>query len=136
MVRKIACSNAVNPTFFRKETALSWKVYHENSQNSLQNRKLTVKNYFIQEFFSANACIRLCIPLLLHRVFHSIRFKVNKVGIRRNPFFYVRTPCPRMPYAYTSAQRFSFFFLILRVFGPSLAYGNVTTGTSILLPAQ
>ena len=26
--------------------------------------------------------------LLLHRVFHSIRFKVNKVGIQRYPFFY------------------------------------------------
>ncbi len=24
----------------------------------------------------------------LHRVFHSIRFKVNKVGIQRYPFFY------------------------------------------------
>ncbi len=28
-------------------------------------------------------------PLSLHRVFHSIRFKVNKVGIQRYPFFYV-----------------------------------------------
>ena len=26
--------------------------------------------------------------VLLHRVFHSIRFKVNKVGIQRYPFFY------------------------------------------------
>ncbi|MGM9655754.1 MAG: hypothetical protein ACI3ZA_01125, partial [Alloprevotella sp.] len=26
----------------------------------------------------------------LHRVFHSIRFKVNKVGIQRYPFFYAR----------------------------------------------
>ncbi|RRD02110.1 hypothetical protein EII32_04395 [Prevotella sp. OH937_COT-195] len=26
--------------------------------------------------------------LSLHRVFHSIRFKVNKVGVRRYSFFY------------------------------------------------
>ena len=26
--------------------------------------------------------------VLLHCVFHSIRFKVNKVGIQRYPFFY------------------------------------------------
>jgi type III secretory pathway component EscU len=26
--------------------------------------------------------------LSLHRVFHSIRFKVNKVGTQRSPFFY------------------------------------------------
>ena len=27
----------------------------------------------------------------LQRVFHSIRFKVNKVGIQRYPFFYALT---------------------------------------------
>jgi|GEM_PF-1702626 len=26
----------------------------------------------------------------LHRVFHGIRFKVNKVGTQRSPFFYIR----------------------------------------------
>ena len=30
---------------------------------------------------------RKAVPL--HRVFHSIRFKVNKIGVQRNPFFYV-----------------------------------------------
>ena len=30
------------------------------------------------------------ICLTLWRVFHSIRFKVNKVGVRRYSFFYVR----------------------------------------------
>ena len=25
--------------------------------------------------------------LNLHRVFHSIRFKVNKIGLKRQPFF-------------------------------------------------
>ena len=29
--------------------------------------------------------------LNLQRVFHSIRFKVNKIGLKRQPFFYVYT---------------------------------------------
>ena len=32
-------------------------------------------------------------PLSLHCVFHSIRFKVNKVGIQRYPFF-ILNPSP------------------------------------------
>ncbi|EJX02456.1 hypothetical protein EVA_09447 [gut metagenome] len=35
-------------------------------------------------------------PLSLHRVFHSIRFKVNKVGIQWYPFFYVYTLSVRL----------------------------------------
>ena len=31
-----------------------------------------------------------CLPL--HRVFHSIRFKVNKVGVQRYSFFYAHKP--------------------------------------------
>lgn len=31
------------------------------------------------------------VAVSLHCVFHSISFKVNKVGIRRYPFFYVPT---------------------------------------------
>ena len=38
-----------------------------------------------------NICKRLITVLPLHRVFHGIRFKVNKIGTRRSPFFYVLT---------------------------------------------
>ena len=38
-----------------------------------------------------NICKRLIIVLSLHRVFHGIRFKVNKIGTQRSPFFYVLT---------------------------------------------
>ena len=38
-------------------------------------------------FFISFSCTYQQVTLSLHRVFHSIRFKVNKVGIRRYPFF-------------------------------------------------
>ena len=34
-----------------------------------------------------NICKRLISVLSLHRVFHGIRFKVNKIGTQRSPFF-------------------------------------------------
>ena len=44
---------------------------------------MRVKSTIILEII----CKILPKPLPLHRVFHSIRFKVNKVGTRRSPFF-------------------------------------------------
>ncbi len=34
-----------------------------------------------------NTCEIVTIVISLHRVFHSIRFKVNKVGVQRYSFF-------------------------------------------------
>ena len=34
-----------------------------------------------------NTCKIVTIAISLHRVFHSIRFKVNKVGVQRYSFF-------------------------------------------------
>ena len=39
-----------------------------------------------------NTCKSKTIVIPLQRVFHSIRFKVNKVGVQRYSFFYAHTP--------------------------------------------
>ena len=38
-----------------------------------------------------NTCKIATIATSLHRVFHSIRFKVNKVGVQRYSFFCIYT---------------------------------------------
>ena len=39
-----------------------------------------------------NTCKIATIAISLYRVFHSIRFKVNKVGVQRYSFFFAHTP--------------------------------------------
>ena len=48
---------------------------------------------------SKNACIVCVKALSLQCVFHSIRFKVNKVGVQRYTFFYARMPHLYIMYA-------------------------------------
>ena len=68
--------------------------------------------------------------------FIVLDLRLTRLGFGGIPFF---MSVLHVPGCHTPIQMpnvsLSFFF-ILRVFGPSLAYGNVTTVTSILLPAQ
>ena len=75
-----ACSPPLFPCHATRFVSRAW----QNSGLSLK------KNDVLQVFL----CYSLHLaekPLPLHRVFHSIRFKVNKVGIQRYPFFYAHT---------------------------------------------
>ena len=64
--------------------SLSIKVCHLR----LTKTRHTVKNEPKISYFVAK-CLQIApYRVILHRVFHSIRFKVNKVGIQRYPFFY------------------------------------------------
>ena len=51
------------------------------------------------------------IVLLLHSVFHSIRFKVNKVGTQRSPIFFAlkrNTETPEDAYNWKNPNIFGF----------------------------
>ena len=51
---------------------------------------MSINPYFVV-IFTIKALQGFEKSLPLHRVFHSIRFKVNKVGVQRYSFFYALT---------------------------------------------
>ena len=59
-----------------KSVNSDWQKCYEN-----------LKKYYPAPFFCRKPCMWTLPEVYLHCVFHSIRFKVYKVGIRRYPFF-------------------------------------------------
>ena len=68
-------------------TVVQEQIYGQNRAAGIDLNQLIA---IISIFNVLNTCKLDGKALPLHRVFHSIRFKVNKVGVRRYSIFFVQ----------------------------------------------